>query len=78
MSPVKDTLGTCSAYGDPHIRTFDGQQLDVYGVGKYVFVRFDEVEITVSENYFDPGAKESATGSHNMQKCNSLKNLKIQ
>ena len=63
MIPFKDTLGACSAWGDPHIRTFDGQELDVYGVGKYVFVRFEEVEITVPDNYFDPGAAQSGIGS---------------
>ena len=64
MIPFKDTLGACSAWGDPHIRTFDGQQLDVYGVGKYVFVRFEEVEITVPDNYFDPGAAQSGNDSN--------------
>lgn len=54
-----DSLGACSAWGDPHIQTFDGQLLDVYGVGTYVFVQIDEFEVAVNADYFEPGAAEN-------------------
>ena len=51
-----DSLGACSAWGDPHIRTFDGQLIDVYGVGTYVFVRLDKFQVAVGSDYFDSSA----------------------
>ena len=30
-------LGECIAWGDPHLITFDQQNIDVYGVGDYIF-----------------------------------------
>ena len=40
MGCVDDRVGECGAAGDPHINTFDGVNIDVYGVGTYLFIRF--------------------------------------
>ena len=56
-----DTLGTCGAWGDPHVVTFDGQNIDVYGVGTYVFIRVQDVQINVPADYFDPGAASAGS-----------------
>lgn len=53
-SCFEDSLGACSAYGDPHIQTFDGQWLDVYGLGTYVFAQIEEFEVAVNADYFEP------------------------
>ena len=34
---IPRTLGMCQSSGDPHVKTFDGVQNDVYGVAKYIF-----------------------------------------
>ena len=32
----RPTYKTCRPWGDPHVITFDGTQLDVYGVATYI------------------------------------------
>jgi len=38
-------LGDCIIYGDPHIETFDGKEVDDFKTGAFWLVKADEVEI---------------------------------
>ena len=45
MACLPSSLGQCMAWGDPHIVTFDGAKIDVYGVGEYVFTQFNKTHV---------------------------------
>jgi len=43
--PAVGAFGTCTGWGDPHIRTFDGMRSDYYSSGEYYLVKSNKISI---------------------------------
>ena len=50
MRCMPQKLATCVGAGDPHITTFDGVKLDVYGVADFTFAEFNSADHPTADN----------------------------